>query len=98
MEKVLFSEETHFEVRGHRSRFVRRSKGEPIKDGHIEQKSKQFHKKMLWDSFSANGLSRLKVHMLLTMEEFYPDEDMFKKNNATCHTSKKMQFFFKMGM
>ena len=34
--KVIFSDESHFEVHGHRSPYVRRSVGEKLKPGHIQ--------------------------------------------------------------
>ena len=54
--KVVFSDESHFEVHGYRSKFVRRSKGEPLWSGHIQQAPKHPPKKMFWGSFSAKGL------------------------------------------
>src|SRR5215469_15753539 len=38
--KVIFSDESHFEVHGYRSQVVRRSKGEPLRSGHIQQAPK----------------------------------------------------------
>ena len=38
--KVIFSDETHFEVQGYRSHFVRRSSEEPLRSGYIQQASK----------------------------------------------------------
>ena len=35
--KVMFTDESHFEVQGQRCQYVRRSIGEPIREGHIEQ-------------------------------------------------------------
>ena len=57
--KVIFSDESHFEVHGHRSMFVRRAKGEPIRAGHIQQATKHPPKKMFWGTFSAFGPGRL---------------------------------------
>lgn len=54
-------DETHVDVRGHRSRFVPRSKGGPIREGHIEQKSQHVPKKKFGSSFSSNVLGRLRV-------------------------------------
>ena len=50
--KVIFSDETHFEVQGYRSFIVRRSAGEPISAGHMQQAPKH-QKKMFWGFFSA---------------------------------------------
>ena len=57
--QVLFSDESHFEVQGQRSRFVRRSDGEPVRPGHIEQYAKHPEKKMFWGCFSDFGPGRL---------------------------------------
>ena len=57
--QVLFSDESHFEVQGQRSQFVRRSDGEPIRPGHIKQYAKHPEKKMFWGCFSAFGPGRL---------------------------------------
>ena len=57
--QVLFSDESHFEVQGQRSQFVRRSGGEPLRPGHIEQYAKHPEKKMFWGCFSAFGPERL---------------------------------------
>lgn len=53
--KVFFSDETHFEVHGHRSKFVRRSPGEPLRPGHIQQAPKHPPKVMFWGCFTAFG-------------------------------------------
>ena len=57
--KVIFSDEAHFEVHGIRSPVVRRSRGEPVREGHIQQITKHPPKKMFWGSFSSNRLGRL---------------------------------------
>ena len=46
-------------MQGQRSQFVRRSDGEPIRPGHIEQYAKHPEKKMFWGCFSAFGPGRL---------------------------------------
>ena len=43
--KVIFSNESHFEVHGHRSQYVRRSAGEPLNSFHIQQAPKHPPKK-----------------------------------------------------
>ena len=57
--QVIFSDESHFEVQGYRSQYVRRSKGEPLQDGHIEQAPKHPPKKMFWGCFTFKGTGRL---------------------------------------
>lgn len=89
--KVIFSDESHFEVHGYRSQFVRRSKGEPLRPGHIQQAPKHPPKKMFWGSFSAKGTGRLvnvegmmnsdkykvilQTHLLPMMRRDFPDGD-----------------------
>jgi len=58
--QVIFSDESHFEVQGQRSQFVRRSIGEPIRPGHVEQHVKHPEKKMFWGCFSIEGPGTLK--------------------------------------
>jgi len=43
--QVIFSEESQFEVQGYRSQYVRRSEGEPLQGGHIEQAPKHPRKR-----------------------------------------------------
>ena len=57
--KVLFSDESQFLVQGQRSQHVRRTKGEPIRQEHIEQHVKHPQKKMFWGCFSYNGVGSL---------------------------------------
>ena len=91
--KVVFSDESHFVVHGYRSKFVRRSKGEPLRAGHIQQAPKHPPKKMFWGTFSAKGLGRLipvegmmnsdkykailETHLLPSMTRDFPDGDGF---------------------
>ena len=58
--KVLFCDESHFEVHGRRSQYVRRSKGEPVRPGRIKQRLNLVTKKMFWGSIYARGLGRLR--------------------------------------
>ena len=51
--QVIFSDESHFEVQGYRSQYVRKSKGEPLQDGHIEQAPK--HPPRNFDQISASN-------------------------------------------
>lgn len=89
--KVVFSDETHFEVHGVRSAMVRRSRGEPVREGHIQQAPKHPPKKMFWGSFTAKGVGRLVIvngmmnsekyesvlttHLLPTIHECFPNND-----------------------
>lgn len=56
---MLFSDEAHFEVQGQRSRFVRRSVGEPIRSQHVEQCIKHPDKQMFWGCFSYSSIGPL---------------------------------------
>ena len=87
--QVLFSDESHLKVQGQRSQFVRRSDGEPIRPGHIEQCAKHPEKKMFWGCFSAFGPGRLypvtgmmnfdtyievlQTHLILEMLKVFPN-------------------------
>jgi len=53
--KVMYSDESHFEVQGQRSQYVRRSVGEPIRQQHIDQRVKHPQKKMFWGCFTVHG-------------------------------------------
>lgn len=108
--KVSFSDESHFEVQGQRSQFVRRSKNEPLRPAHIDQRVKHPDKQMYWGSFSYYGLgslvpvsgmmNSLKYKDLLQtelpkMKAQFPDSDMvFQQDLAPCHVSKLMTRFF----
>lgn len=52
---VLFSDETHFLVQGHKVNFVRRSANEAETSAHILQQPKHPPKKMFWGCMSYNG-------------------------------------------
>ncbi len=89
--KVLFSDESHFLVQGKRSQYVRRSKGEPILDAHIEQYVKHPQKRMFWGCFSYKGVGSLypvegmmcadqyidviKRKVIKDMKDFFPNGD-----------------------
>lgn len=109
---VVYSDETHFEVHGHRSFVVRRSKGEPLRQMHIQQAPKYPPKKMFWGTLTARGPGRLipvdgmmnsdkykailTNHLVPVLEREYPDgKAIFQQDLAPCHTSVKMQKFFK---
>ena len=57
--RVLFSDESNFQVQGQRSQYVRRSKNEEIREEHMNQFVKQPEKRMFWGSFSYNGVGSL---------------------------------------
>ena len=59
MEKSCFSDESHFEVHGHKSQNVRRSFGEPLNTFYNLQAPKHPPKKMFWGCFTLNDTGRL---------------------------------------
>ena len=52
---IFFSDETHFEVQGYRSNFIRCSSEEPLRSGHIQQAPKHPLKVMFWGCFTDFG-------------------------------------------
>lgn len=71
MFQVLFSDESHFEVQGQRSQFVRRSIGEKIRSQHVEQHVKHPDKQMYWGCFSHGGVGPLaKVDGIMRSEQY----------------------------
>lgn len=69
--QVLFSDESHFEVQGQRSHFVRRSIGEPIRPEHLEQRVKHPEKVMFWGCFSHSGVGPLvKVEGMMNSKQY----------------------------
>jgi transposase len=104
--KVVFSDETHFEVRGQRTRFVRRSLGEPIRPGHVEQHVKYPDKKMFWGCFSVTGpgtlqpidgmmngdkyIDVLERKLVPELQKFPAGDAIFQHDLAPCHTSRKV--------
>ena len=57
--KVLVSDESHFFVQGQQSQHTRRTVGEPVTEGHINQFVKHPEKKMFWGCFSYYGIGPL---------------------------------------
>ena len=69
--QILFSDESHFLVQGVRSQHVRISKGEPLKERHIDQAVKHSPKKMFWGCFSYYGIGPLKpVEDMMNSERY----------------------------
>ena len=106
-----FSDKSHFEVHGHKSAVMRRSKGEDIRPEHIQQTPKH-PPKMFWDSFTAKDPGRLitiegmmnsdkykatlQSHLLSVLERDFADSAcIFQQDLAPCHIPKKMRTFFK---
>ena len=56
---MIFSDKLHFEVHGHKSAVVRRSKGKAIRSEHIQQTPKHALKKVFWRGFTAKGPGRV---------------------------------------
>ena len=54
MIKSCFSDDSHFEVHGLKSQYVRRSVGEPLNIFYILQAPKHPLKKMFWGCFTLN--------------------------------------------
>ena len=107
--QVLFSEESHFEVQGQRSQFVRCSDGEPIRPGYIEQYAKH-PEKTFWGCFSAfrpgrlypvTGMMNSDTYILVLQTQLIPEmlkvlpngNGIIQQDLATCHTSKKVKKF-----
>jgi len=53
--RVIFSDESHLEVRSYRSLYIRRNIGEPTRKAYIQQATKHPPEKMFWGFFSASG-------------------------------------------
>ena len=107
---MIFSNESHFEVHGHKSAVMRQSKGEAIWPEHIQQTPKHPPKKMFWGSFIAKGPGRLIIiegmmnsdkykatlqsRLLPVLERLVDGDCIFQQGLAPYHTSKKMCTFF----
>ena len=50
--KVMFSDESHFAVQGHRSQYVRQSVGESLNNFYMQQAPKHPPKKIFWGCFT----------------------------------------------
>ena len=59
--RVLFTDESHFIVQGTQTKYIRRSRNEPLSPGHVNQSVKHPAKVMFWGCFSAAGTGRLHV-------------------------------------
>lgn len=57
--RVIFSDESHFEVQGQRCMFVRKAPGDKLSPKHIVQTVKHPDKKMFWGCFSHSGTGPL---------------------------------------
>ena len=57
--KVMFTDESHFLVRGKHSQFVRKSAGEMLTSHHINESVKHPIKKMFWGGFTWKGVGSL---------------------------------------
>ena len=55
----MFSDDSHFEVHGLKSQYVRRSVGEPLNTFYILQAPKHPLKKMFWGCFTLSDTGRL---------------------------------------
>ena len=109
--KILWSDESHFFVQGQRSQHVRRSNGEELQPGHIEQYVKHPEKIMFWGCFSYFGVGPLKPvsgmmnsvkyietvteKVIPTLDSMPVDRPTFQQDSAPCHTSKMCQKFFR---
>lgn len=57
--KVVFSNESHFEVHGQKYLYVQKSAGETLNNKHVQQAPKHPLKKMFWGCFTFKGTGRL---------------------------------------
>ena len=55
----MFTDESHFLVRGKHSQFVRKSAGEMLTSHHINESVKHPPKKMFWEGFTWKGVGSL---------------------------------------
>lgn len=107
---VLFSDESHFEVHGHRVSYVRKG-SEKVTAAHLQQAPKYPPKVMFWGCFTHEGPGALipikgmmnsdkYIHLLETrivpqLQKSFPDgRGVFQQDLAPCHTSRKTTEFF----
>ena len=77
LEKIIFSDETHFEVSGYHSWYVRRSIGELLKEAHIQQAPKNPPKNMFWGFFTVFGPgSLIPIEGMMNSDKY---KDIFSK-------------------
>ncbi|KAJ4435974.1 hypothetical protein ANN_18597 [Periplaneta americana] len=108
---VLFSDESHFEVHGHRVSYVRKG-SEKVTAAHLQQAPKYPPKVMFWGCFTHEGPGALipikgmmnsdkYIHLLETrivpqlQKSFLDGRGMFQQDLAPCHMSRKTTEFFK---
>ncbi|MEZ0498438.1 transposase, partial [Sphingomonas sp. IW22] len=106
--KVIFSDESSFEIQLAHPRFVRCG-SEPLSALHMVQRVKQPMKVMIWGCMSYHGFGRIHVvdgsmntHKYIDVlntclipqaDQWYNEEWIFQQDNATCHTSKLSKMF-----
>ncbi|KAJ4450863.1 hypothetical protein ANN_02295 [Periplaneta americana] len=107
---VLFSDESHFEVHGHRVSYVRKG-SEKVTAAHLQQAPKYPPKVMCWGCFTHEGPGALipikgmmnsdkYIHLLETrivpqLQKSFPDgRCVFQQDLAPCHTFRKTTEFF----
>lgn len=107
---VLFSDESHFEVHGHRVSYVRKG-SEKATAAHLQQAPKHPPKVMFWGCFTHEGPGALipikgmmnsdkYIHLLETrivpqLRNSFPDgSGVFQQDLAPCHTCRKTTEFF----
>ncbi|KAJ4426509.1 hypothetical protein ANN_27323 [Periplaneta americana] len=107
---VLFSDESHFEVHGHRVSYVRKG-SEKVTAAHLQQAPKYSPIVMFWGCFTHEGPGALipikgmmnpdkYIHLLETrivpqLQKSFPDgRGVFQQDLAPCHTSRKTTEFF----
>ncbi|KAJ4433285.1 hypothetical protein ANN_15544 [Periplaneta americana] len=107
---VLFSDESHFEVHGHRVSYVRKG-SEKVTAAHLQQAPKYLPKVIFGDCFTHEGPGALipikgmmnsdkYIHLMETrivpqLQKSFPDgRGMFQQDLAPCHTSRKTTELF----
>ncbi|KAJ4433945.1 hypothetical protein ANN_16264 [Periplaneta americana] len=107
---VLFSDESYFEVHGHRVSYVRKG-SEKVTGAHLQQAPKYPPKVMFWGCFTHEGPGALipikgmmnsdkYIHLLeirivpQLQKSFLDGRGVFQQGVAPCHTSRKTTEFF----